>query len=202
MAEKIANPVRYDPQRDTFCCERKWFGIRYQKRFTSADDALLFVRENTASCPELEPYLQQLNDYHYGHWARQLEGVQRTPRNLAPSRLVWLLHLLAVLLCVPLVNSMTGTRSWHPPGWLLAPLQSLADRLSLDWHWRIELPLFWLIVVPVMVLALSSSRALVERIREADLRLEFRIVLLWLLPVLYVLIYLLAYVISAWLLRS
>ncbi|WP_020680092.1 hypothetical protein [Marinobacterium rhizophilum] len=74
MAEKIANTVRYDPQRDAFCCERKWFGIRYQKRFTRADDALLFVRENTASCPALEPYVQQLNDYHYGHWARQLEG--------------------------------------------------------------------------------------------------------------------------------
>ncbi|UTW12174.1 hypothetical protein [Marinobacterium rhizophilum] len=202
MADKIPNPVSYDPKKDVFCCQQKRFGLNYRKRFTSAQDALLYVQQNPASCPLLQPHLLQLNDYHYGHWARQLEVVQRHPRHLAPSRLVWLLHLLALLLCVPLVGAMTGTGRWHPPGWLLSPLQTLADRLSLDWHWRVELPLFWLVLPPVMLLAWTLSRALVRGIRDADLHHGLRIGLLWLLPLLYVALYLLAYVISAWLLRS
>ncbi len=202
MVEKIPNPVSYNARLDAFCCQQRRFGLGYQKRFDSAEDALLYVQENPASCPQLQPHLLQLNDYHYGHWARQLEVIQRHPRGIAPSRLVWLLHLLAILLCVPLVGSMTGSRGWSPPDWLLAPLQSLADHLSLHWHWRIELPLFWLILLPVMLLAFSLSRVLVRRIRDADLRVGLRVALLWLLPLFYGLLYLLLYVISALLLRS
>jgi hypothetical protein len=68
------------------------------------------------------------------------------------------------------------------------------DLLSLAWHGKVQLPLFWLVLIPVMLLAFSLSRALVRRIREADLRLELRIILLWLLPLLYLLLYLLAYI--------
>lgn len=200
MAEKIPNPVSYDAKKDAFCCEQRRFGLGYQKRFVTAEDALLFVRENAASCPALQPYLLQLNEYHYGHWERQLERVQRHPRRVTSSPLVWLLHALAVLLCVPLVRGVIGNQLWQPPGWLLTPLQSLSDQLSLDWQLR--LPLFWLALVPLMLLAFVLSRALVQRIRGADLRLELRIVLLWLLPLLYGVIYLLAYIIAALLLRS
>jgi hypothetical protein len=184
MAGDIPNPVRYDSRHDAFCCEQRRFGMRYDKRFVSAEDALLYVRENTASCPELEPYLQKLNDYHYGHWARQLEVVERHPVRMRASKAVWLLHLLAILLCIPLVRSMTGTASWQVPDLLLNPVRSLLSQLSLSWYGTVQLPLFWLLLIPVMLLAFSLSRALVRRIREADLRFEFRIVLLWLLPLL------------------
>lgn len=208
MAQKIPNPVSYDAKKDAFCCGQRRFGLGYQKRFTTAEDALLFVRENAASCPVLQPHLLQLNDFHYGHWARQLEAVQRHPRRLTPSPLVWLLHVLAVFLCVPLARSITANQVWHPPDWLLTPLQWLSDQLSellsLSWRWQVEIrvPLFWLLLVPLMLLAFLLSRALVERIRGADLRLELRVLLLWLLPLLYGVIYLLVYVIAALLLRS
>jgi hypothetical protein len=194
MAGDIPNPVRYDPRLDAFCCEQRRCGLRYDKRFVSAEDALLYVRENTASCPMLQPHLLTLNDYHYGRWARQLEAVERHPVKLCASKAVWLLHLLAILLCVPLVRAMTGTVIWQVPDLLLKPLRSLLDLLSLSWHGKVQLPLFWLVLIPVMLLAFSLSRALVRRIREADLRLELRIILLWLLPLLYLLLYLLAYI--------
>jgi hypothetical protein len=195
MAGEIPNPVRYDPRLDVFCCEQRRFGLRYDKRFVSADDALLYVRENTASCPMLQPHLLTLNDYHYGRWARQLEAMERHPVKLRASKAVWLLHLLAILLCVPLVRSMTGTTTWQVPDLLLNPLHYLVDLLSVSWHWKAQLSLFWLVLIPMMLLAFSLSRVLVHRIREAELRLELRIILLWSLPLLYLLLYLMAYIV-------
>nr|WP_067294550.1 hypothetical protein [Marinobacterium profundum] len=208
MADKIPNPVSYDASKDAFCCRLRRFGLGYQKRFTTVEDALLFVRENAAFCPELQPHLLQLNDYHYGHWERQLERVQRHPRRLTPSPVLWLVHALAVSLCVPLALEFSAAQMWQPPEWLLALVHAVSEQvsqwLSLSWYWQVEIrvPLFWLLLVPLMLLALALSRALVLRIHLADLRLELRLLLLWLLPLLYGLVYLLAYGVGVLLLHS
>ncbi|MFC6669239.1 hypothetical protein [Marinobacterium aestuariivivens] len=199
MSEPIPNPVRYDSRHDDFGCEQKRFGLRYRRRFASAEDALLWVRENSDRIPALEPHLERLNDYHYGRWARQLESVERHKREVRPSRAVWLLHLLAMLLCVPLALVYAGSGSWRIPPLLLAPLAYFPEPFDGRWLAGLEFPLFWSVLIPAMLLALWLSRALVGRIREADLRRGVRIGLLWSLVVVYPLLYLGFYILLGFL---
>jgi len=190
MAETIANPVHYDPRRDLFYCERKRLGMPYRKQFTTGEDALGWVRENAGRCPALLPYLERLNDYHFGNWARQLENVERRPVDERPSKAVWLLHLLAMLLCVPLVLTFAGDGNWRIPPILLVPFEYFPKPFDGTWLAQLRIPLFWTVLSLSMLLAFWLSRALVSRIREADLRRGVRIVLLWSLLLIYPALYL------------
>ncbi|NVK40254.1 MAG: hypothetical protein HWE39_03355 [Oceanospirillaceae bacterium] len=194
MPEQIANPVHFDTRRNIFYCEQKRFGLVMRKPFTSWQDALLWVRENVDRCPSLEPHLDRLNDYHYGVWERQLESVERRPVSVRPSRAVWLLHLLAMLLCVPLALSYAGGGSWRIAPILLVPLQYFPEPFDGTWLARLEFPVFWSVLIPALLLAFWLSRALVERIREADLRHGVRIALLWSLLLVYPAVYLGLYI--------
>ncbi|GGO80218.1 hypothetical protein GCM10011348_16440 [Marinobacterium nitratireducens] len=202
MREQIANPVHYDPRRNLFYCEQKRFGLRYRRQFVSGEDALLWVRDNAGRCPALEPYMERLNDYHYGLWQRQLEAVERRPVDSRPSRAVWLLHLLAMLLCVPLVMSFAGSGSWRVPSTLLVPFEYFPEPFDGRWLAQLSLPVFWSVLVPALLLALWLSRALVGRIREADLRQGLRAALLWSLLLIYPALYLGLYILLGFWFRA